>query len=464
MNWRDYEKEIYAAFESAYPDLKISFDQEIVGRYSLAKRQVDILAEGYMLDEKIQIAIDGKFYGKKVDVKAVESFISMMADINVAKGILITQKGYSKAAVNRAHNDPLKIELDILNFDELIGYQGGGGIIHSGPYGAMISPPFGWVLDAEQRGFSLANLYQRGKTFDEAVESLEWMYASIFIYEENIENLDKVIEYHENNALTKKPNLDITRIDEIERNDGKRTIIRKIAEPGSPTDEYTGYVDFDGFCVFLVMYTPPELRDKNTRKLNYVMNRLLPIQKNMQSHAAMEIATRKNLLEKTENLEEKAGLLCSIGEIYKDMGDRENAIDYFTKSNELIPENYYARLGLLEIGFRSSERTMLLDSFLELDPKSPTICSNIVSIGFERNEVKLIEEYLLSKLDEFKSDIEILANLQFSLADLYLNDQQLKKAEDFFKSSKSNFLVVDKNHEAISAIESAIETIEQTKG
>ena len=87
-----------------------------------------------------------------------------------------------------------------------------------------------------------------------------------------------------------------------------------------------------------------------------------------------------------------------------------------------------------------------------------------MSIGFERNEVKLIEEYLLSKLDEFKSDIEILANLQFSLADLYLNDLQLKKAEDFFKSAKSNFLAIDENHEAISVIESAIEKIELENG
>ena len=461
MNWRKYEKEIYDAFKDAYPELKISFDQLVKGRYSLIDRQVDILAEGYMLDEKIQIAIDGKYYSEKVDVKAVESFISMMADINVAKGILITQKGYSQAAINRAYNDPLKIELDILNFHELIGYQAGGGMIHQGPYGAMIGPPFGWVLDAEQRGFSLANLYQRGKTFKEAVESLEWMYASIFVYEEGVENIEKVMEYHENNALIEKPNLSISRIEDIERKDGKKTIIRKILQPGSPTEEYTGYVDFDGFCVFLVFYTPPELRDKNIRKLNYVMNRLLPIHKNMESHAATEIASRERLLENSEDPYEKAGILNSIAEIHKDMGDHENAVKFYAKSDKLIQDNYVARPGLLEIGFRSSERNQLLDSFFSLDPTSPTICSNIVSIGFERKEVKFIEDYLLLKLKEFENNIEIIGNLQFSLADLYLNSDQLAKAEEFFNASKSSFLLIDVNHKAINAIENAIETITQ---
>ena len=162
MDWKKYETEIFENFKEAYPNTKISYNQEIVGRYSKVKRQIDVLIEGRIAGKKLRIVLDGKYYSKKIDVKQVDSFISMVEDIDAAQGILITSKGYSKAAINRAYYGPTDIELDILNFDELKQFQGFGGIVHSGWHGATFPAPFGWVLDGTRRVGSIANLYQRG--------------------------------------------------------------------------------------------------------------------------------------------------------------------------------------------------------------------------------------------------------------------------------------------------------------
>src|SRR5665647_2858867 len=120
MNWKDYEEEIFQAFKNIYPEATITFDARIIGRFSKEERQIDILVEGSIAGRKIRIVVDGKFYNKKIDVKHVESFISMVEDIGAAQGILVTPRGYSKAAINRAYFGPSDIELDILNFDELM--------------------------------------------------------------------------------------------------------------------------------------------------------------------------------------------------------------------------------------------------------------------------------------------------------------------------------------------------------
>lgn len=194
MDWKKYESEIYDIFRLAYPDTKIKYNQKIFGRYSKAERQIDVLIEGYIAGRKFSLIIDGKHYSKKIDVKDVEEFISMVEDVNAAQGILITSKGYTQAAINRAYYGPTEVELDILNFDELKHFQGFDGVTYSGLHGAIIPAPFGWIVDGTKREGSIATIYQRGKTWEEALECGEFIYVNIFKYDEEILTLEDVFK------------------------------------------------------------------------------------------------------------------------------------------------------------------------------------------------------------------------------------------------------------------------------
>lgn len=166
MTWKDYEKEIHNHFKVMFPNADISYDVNVYGRYSKVERQIDILIEDYIVGSRMRIVVDGKYFSKKVDVKDVEMFIGMLNDCEANKGLLITQEGFSKAAINRAYFDPIDIELDILNFKDLHQFQGFMGIPYSGNFGVLLPAPFGWIIDATRRPNMLATLYQRGLTLE----------------------------------------------------------------------------------------------------------------------------------------------------------------------------------------------------------------------------------------------------------------------------------------------------------
>lgn len=276
MNWKDYEKEIHDYFAKAYPNADISHDVKVKGRYSQTERQIDILIEDYVAGNRIRIVVDGKFFSQKIDVKNVEMFIGMLNDCEVNKGLLITQEGFSEAAIKRAHYDPLDIDLDILNFKDLDQFQNYGGMPYCGDHGVIASAPFGWIIDATSRENMLATFYQRGLTFEEALISKEWIYVNIMGKDNTIKSLDDFLEQQKEYTIRDFPDAKIGFLPTIKR-EGKMTKLRTIEIATYPTIEYTGFVEFDEFIFFAVLFTPLELKRKNIRKLEEIMLNALPL-------------------------------------------------------------------------------------------------------------------------------------------------------------------------------------------
>src|SRR4029077_18772710 len=123
ISWQQYEQEITDSFRSQYPDAKITHNAKIVGRFSKVERQIDLLVEEQVADFPFRIAIDAKHHAKRIDVNDVEQFLGLPGDVAVDVGVMISPEGYSQAAINRAHYDNSRLELDILNFKELNFYQ-----------------------------------------------------------------------------------------------------------------------------------------------------------------------------------------------------------------------------------------------------------------------------------------------------------------------------------------------------
>jgi len=54
-------------------------------------------------------------------------------------------------------------------------------------------------------------------------------------------------------------------------------MVRRAAVPSYPSLEITGFVQFTNFIFFAVLFTPPEIERRNTRKLEYVLAKVLPM-------------------------------------------------------------------------------------------------------------------------------------------------------------------------------------------
>lgn len=268
-DWKKFQHEVYEECKRVFNDAKeILEDTHIKGKFSERSRQIDTLIK---LNDNDIIAVDAKCYNKKVDVKEVESYIGMLKDIGANKGILISNKGFSKAAINRAHFGESNFEVDILSLANLGRFQGYGAIAYSGMYGAIIKPPFGWIVDGTQTRFAPALLYARGYDHEGAMKNKEWMYINFWGKSNEIDTIDKLIDYHN------QDNYDADKNAEIENYNIGEITIKKSKCKGYPTIEISAYRDLGDFILFGVLFCPDNLIERDIEKICFVLNNALPI-------------------------------------------------------------------------------------------------------------------------------------------------------------------------------------------
>lgn len=277
MNWKEYEEEIVAYFRSDYPAATLTPNARLMGKFSKIERQIDLLIEEQASDFCFRVVVDAKQYSKRIDVGDVEQFLGLLRDVNVDIGVMISPEGYTQAAIKRAHYDDSRLELDILNFKELKFFQGFGAIPYADDSGVLMPAPFGWIIDARKGPGFTASLYQRGITLEEAMSTNEWMYINFWRKDDTAGDLEALLEFQEQYIKGFSPDDEVTLIDAVRREDSKRTAIRVLKTARYSTPEYTGFVEFEKFIFFCVMFSPLELEEKNLRKLRYVMRRVFPL-------------------------------------------------------------------------------------------------------------------------------------------------------------------------------------------
>lgn len=272
MNWKDYEDRVFDELRKRYPDYLFKRDTKIHGVISQTPRQIDVLIEAQVLDSPVRIIVDAKMRTQPIDVNDIESFIAMMADVQANRGILVSTKGYTKTAILRAHNEINQdVELDVLSLEELKSFQGTLAIPFSGNFGVLLSAPFGWVVDAVKREGMAAMLYQRGYDVGEASKAKEFMYLNFWAKEITNQNIDFLLKHQASTLHGAK----VSYLSGVNRNDAE-SIIRLAEVPNYPTPEYTGFVEFEDFIFFAVLFTTPEMSKRNLRKLREVLRTVCP--------------------------------------------------------------------------------------------------------------------------------------------------------------------------------------------
>jgi Restriction endonuclease len=122
-DWRKYEKQIYERLVSMAEgdeNAEIVFDKRMPGRRSGTDRQVDVYVEGSFAGGvgRGTMAVDCKCLERNVDVKAVETFISLVEDVGTDFGLMVTNQDYSEAARIRA-GSAHGVRVEIVPYGEL---------------------------------------------------------------------------------------------------------------------------------------------------------------------------------------------------------------------------------------------------------------------------------------------------------------------------------------------------------
>lgn len=268
LEWQQYETEVLKECYRIFQNSDIKHNIHIKGLYSKRMRQIDVLIQ---TDNGTIYIIDAKKYGIKVNVKTVESFIGMVKDVGGNYGIIVSEKGFTKSAINRAHIGENNIEVDILNLNELGKFQAECAIQYAGNHGVVAAAPFGWIIDGTRRDNMVAILYQRGISFEEAAKNKEWAYINFWDKSNEICTLDELISWQNSNLL-------------YDNNDG--TIeeicfdlvrIRIFKSANYPTPEITLFREFDSFILFVVLFSPNNMISKNIEKMKYFLINSIPL-------------------------------------------------------------------------------------------------------------------------------------------------------------------------------------------
>lgn len=154
-----------------------------------------------------------------------------------------------------------------------------GAFAYAGNVGVFILAPFGWVIDASRRPGYVATLYQRGLDLNSAGKNREWMYINFWGKDSVAPTLKALVDKQEADLLKEFASAKIEYLPCAKR-EKYQTLIRRMDEKSYPTSEYTGFIEFEDFIFFCVMFSPIESEKRNLRKLEYVLQTVLPVRVN----------------------------------------------------------------------------------------------------------------------------------------------------------------------------------------
>ena len=270
MEWKEYENIVLTECQRVFFNADIQYNIYVDGLFSKRKRQIDFFIKD---NNGVVYIIDAKKYNTKVDIKDVESFIGMVKDVGGNYGILVSENGFTKAAINRAHIGENNIEVDILNLKELGMFQYECAIPYAGNNGVVVNAPFDWIIDGTRRESMVATMYQRGISFEEATEqNKEWAYISFWDKNDEINTMEALISF-QNDYL-----MDLNSNGIIETMEDSCLKIRIFTSSNYPTKEITLYREYTDFILFVVLFSPNNLINRNINKMKYLLLNAIPLE------------------------------------------------------------------------------------------------------------------------------------------------------------------------------------------
>jgi hypothetical protein len=107
--WAEFENVVARLQRTFSQGATIKQNEKIVGRRTGRKRQIDISIRTKVGSEEVLIIVECKRLNRKCDVKEVEAFIGLKQDVGAPMAIMVSTKGFSRAAYKRAKDEAISL-------------------------------------------------------------------------------------------------------------------------------------------------------------------------------------------------------------------------------------------------------------------------------------------------------------------------------------------------------------------
>jgi len=107
LSWLAYERAaaVFTVDQETAVNITVLPNVVLVGRISGSKRQIDVLIDSRWDDgNNRRIIVDAKYRSRKINVRDIEAFEGMMKDCGAARGVIVSNKGFTTAAMKRAQD------------------------------------------------------------------------------------------------------------------------------------------------------------------------------------------------------------------------------------------------------------------------------------------------------------------------------------------------------------------------
>lgn len=101
-SWREFESIIERLQRAFYPAAQIERNAKLRGQNSDIPRDIDIAIRTMFGPQDLLVVVECKDWKRIIDVKAVEAFVGVKEDVGAHVGVMISPKGFSRAAYNLA--------------------------------------------------------------------------------------------------------------------------------------------------------------------------------------------------------------------------------------------------------------------------------------------------------------------------------------------------------------------------
>jgi hypothetical protein len=209
----------------------------------------------------IKIAFDCKCYNRKVNVKHVESFLGMLDDVRVSQGVLVTTKGYTRTAYERAQRESRDIVLQILPPTRLSEYQFIGCVwLWKGGESVIVEPPNGWVVDVENPAAPAQFfMYPLGHDRESAMKMCPLLYGAIVPKAKATQSLEAIATEDERIVIARYPEarFERLRLASFKQSTPPNLLLRVgHVAPSYGGPEYSLYLDMPKSVLRLVLLCP----------------------------------------------------------------------------------------------------------------------------------------------------------------------------------------------------------------
>jgi len=152
-----------------------------------------------------------------------------------------------------------------------------------------------------------------------------------------------------------------------------------------------------------------------------------------------------------EEPEEKSGAARKIAEIYIEMKQKEKAVTYYQKADEIQPNDYLTLMPLLklEVETNNDDYKNRTNQIFTLAPDNPVVYQEIYKIYSENEKENEFVDYMETQKAFYRSNVRVLAHIYFYSAIAQYEQDEWVSAKINFEKARNLFSNVFKSDHII---------------